>query len=884
MITTKKMSVSAMTLMMAMGTSQMSFAQDSSDTQSEDIVVATGTLIRRKAQEDRASPILTVSEADLSSIGAKNIADLTQTLTINTGSENNPDAFTQNVTTGTSNINLRGLGVQSTLVLLDGRRQVLSAATTNAGFQFVDTSSLVPLIAIENVDILKDGASATYGSDAVAGVANFTTVKNFEGVRLNGQYQIVAGEGNADEIVLQGLVGKNFKRGNITGAISYIDRSPLTTLERRLSEPADDTSALGNPGSFVGLGGPLGPLPILDPGCEAAGGIPQIIVPAAALQLPFDGGTCGFDFGDFFNLVADEERITGLVKADFDITDNIRWDGEFTYADNEAIRGNSPSFPFLLGGFVPVDHPDSIFTGPLQALAPGGSIFLGRAIGNGGDVSPNITTSETWRISTGLEGDFNENYNWRLSYTQGENNHVVATEDTLADAFVCALDGFRDAADCGDFGIAAGTFFNPFATSFTTSPNSPEVLDAIIGTAVRDLTSELRVIDAVVSGEIGDSGLAGAIGVQYRDEDYTARFDEDSNADNFGFIIGDQDFEGSQDVISIFGELNYRFWDDRVELQGALRFEDYGGEIGSTVDPKVAILFRPEENISLRGSFSTSFRAPTVYQQFGQQTALNQITDPLSGAQTFGGARTFGNEDLSPEQSTAFNVGATWEPIENLKLNLDAYSFDFTDVIIAENFQAVVNSDPTNPDLVVRNAAGSIVQVNTNFVNAASLQTNGFDYGISYEADLGFATLIPFFEGTRVTEYNLEDPQAGLVDGLGNRNFTNFGTSVPENRFNTGFNLISDGHRLDVFGRFIDGYDDDQNPGETVDSQFTLDARYSFNFAEFFDVLGDATAINVGVINAFDEDPPQVFTNGGFDSKVHDPRGRLLYAGIDLEF
>jgi len=708
---------------------------------------------------------LTVSEADLSSIGAKNIADLTQTLTINTGSENNPDAFTQNVTTGTSNINLRGLGVQSTLVLLDGRRQVLSAATTNAGFQFVDTSSLVPLIAIENVDILKDGASATYGSDAVAGVANFTTVKNFEGVRLNGQYQIVAGEGNADEIVLQGLVGKNFKRGNITGAISYIDRSPLTTLERRLSEPADDTSALGNPGSFVGLGGPLGPLPILDPGCEAAGGIPQIIVPAAALQLPFDGGTCGFDFGDFFNLVADEERITGLVKADFDITDNIRWDGEFTYADNEAIRGNSPSFPFLLGGFIPVDHPDSIFTGPLQALAPGGSIFLGRAIGNGGDVSPNITTSETWRISTGLEGDFNENYNWRLSYTQGENNHVVATEDTLADAFVCALDGFRDAADCGDFGIAAGTFFNPFATSFTTSPNSPEVLDAIIGTAVRDLTSELRVIDAVVSGEIGDSGLAGAIGVQYRDEDYTARFDENSNADNFGFIIGDQDFEGSQDVISIFGELNYRFWDDRVELQGALRFEDYGGEIGSTVDPKVAILFRPEENISLRGSFSTSFRAPTVYQQFGQQTALNQITDPLSGAQTFGGARTFGNEDLSPEQSTAFNVGATWEPIENLKLNLDAYSFDFTDVIIAENFQAVVNSDPTNPDLVVRNAAGSIVQVNTNFVNAASLQTNGFDYGISYEADLGFATLIPFFEGTRVTEYNLEDPQAGLVDG-----------------------------------------------------------------------------------------------------------------------
>jgi len=881
----KIVSVSAITLMMAMGSAQTSFAQDSTDTGAEDVVIATGTLIRRKPQADRASPVLTLGAEDISSTGAKSIADLTQTLTINTGAENNPDAFTQNATTGTTNINLRGLGVQSTLVLLDGRRQVLSAATTNSGFQFVDTSSLVPLIAISNLEILKDGASATYGSDAVAGVANFQTHQNFDGIRLNGQYQLVAGEGNQDEFILQGLVGKNFDRGNIMGAISYTDRSPLTTAERRLSRPEDDTSALGNPGSFVGLGGPLGPLPILDPGCEAAGGIPQVIVPAAALMLPFDGGTCGFDFGDFFNLVAEEEKLIGLVQADFDITDNIRWDGQFTYADNEAIRGNSPSFPFLLGGFIPPDHPDTIFAGPLAALAPGGAIFLGRAIGNGGEVSPNLTESETWRVSTGLEGDFNEDYNWRISYTQAENNHVVSTEDTVADAFVCALDGFRNAANCGGFGIAAGTFFNPFSSSFNTSPNSPEVLDTIIGTAVRDLTSELRVVDAVVSGVFGDTGFAGAIGAQYRDEDYTGEFDANSNADNFGFIIGDQDFDGSQDVISIFGELNYRALDDRLEIQGALRYEDYGGEIGSTVDPKIAVLFKAQDNVSLRGSWSTSFRAPTVYQQFGQQTALNQISDPtLNGATTFGGTRTFGNQDLSPEESEALNFGLTWEAWGGLKLDLDYYNFDFTDVIIAENFQAVVNSDPNNPDLVVRNAAGSIVQVNTNFVNASSVETAGVDYGVSYEFDFGDVTLVPFFQGTSVINYDLDDPQAGFVDGVGNRNFTNFGTSVPKHRFNTGVNLIADGHRLDIFGRFIDAYDDDQNNGQRIDNHFTFDGRYSFNFGDYFDVLGEATSVNIGVINAFDQDPPQVFTNGGFDSKIHDPRGRLLYAGFDLDF
>jgi len=347
----------------------------------DDEVIATGTLIRRQTQADRASPVVSLGEAAITSTGAKNIADLTQTLTINTGSENNPDAFTQNATTGTSNINLRGLGVQSTLVLLDGRRQVLSGAVNNGGFNFVDTASLVPLIAVENLEILKDGASATYGSDAVAGVANFMTYKNFDGVRLNGQYQFVDGTGSSDEIILQGMVGKNFDRGNIMAAVSYTDRSPLTTSEKRLSRPQDDTSALGNPGAFVPLGGPLpAGLPLIDPGCESVGGFANVLAPGSALGgLPLDGGTCGFDFGGFFNLVAEEERLTSLVRADFEIADGIRWDGQFSYADNEAVRGNSPSFPFLVGGVVPADHPNSIFAGPLAALAPGGSVFLGRA-------------------------------------------------------------------------------------------------------------------------------------------------------------------------------------------------------------------------------------------------------------------------------------------------------------------------------------------------------------------------------------------------------------------------------------------------------------------------------------------------------------------------
>ena len=635
------------------------------------------------------------------------------------------------------------------------------------------------------------------------------------------------------------------------------------------------------------VAGPAAGVPLIDPGCAAAGGFAQVAVPGAALGLPLDVGTCGFDFGEFFNLIPEEERLSAYLQADFDVTETISWRGEFSYADNESVRGNSPTFPFLQNGFVPASHPN--FLPQLAALGTPGAVFLGRAIGNGGDVSPNLTTSETWRFSTELTGDFGgSGADWRISYTQAENNFVIQTEDTLVNEFGCALAGA-----CQAIGGPAG-FFNPFSSSFTTAPNSPEILDFIIGTQERDTTSELQVFDAVVTSPIGDSDAAIAVGFQYRNEDFGAVFDANSEADNFGFLIGDQAYDGNQDVIALFSEVVVPV-SDTFEIQAALRYEDYGDGVGDTVDPKIAFLFRPADYVSVRGSFSTSFRAPSVSQQFSQQTVLGQIADPLTGGTVFAAARTFGPGSaggiasgavgLSPEQSEAFNAGVTFKPLDGLKVDIDVYNFDFSDVITAENAQAVVNFDPTNAARVQRNAAGAITQVNTNFVNAGSVETSGVDFGIRYDWDTDFGTIVPFVQGTWVFNYDLEDPQAGAIDGLSNRNFTNFGTSVPQLRFNTGFNWVKDAHRLDVFGRFIDGYADDQNDNIDIDSHFTVDARYALNIGEYFsnELIKD-TALTVGVINAFDEDPPQVFTNGGFDSKVHDPRGRLVYVGLDVTF
>jgi len=884
-------------------------------TSTDDVIIVTGSFIKKKNQSDLPSPLQTIGASNIKDIGAQNIADITQTLTINTGAQNNPDAFTQNATTGTSNINLRGLGVGSTLVLLNGKRQVLTGSPTNDGINFVDTSSLVPLIAIDRVEILKDGASALYGSDAVAGVVNFITRENFDGILFSGDYVSHQSQGNYDEFNIQGLIGKDFGRGSIMIAASYLERTALTTAERRLSRPQDDTSALGNPGAFfttaagVPVPGVPAGTPLIDPGCASAGGFP--LQASATAPPPSSGiGFCGFDFGNFFNLVPEEKRFVGMVRTEYDLTDNIRWKTEVGYANNEAVRGNSPTFPFLQLGSAVI--PSSAF-GPLQnpfnVFGDTTLLFFGRASGNGGTVSPNLTTSETWRLSSSVGGDVGTGA-WEVSLTLGSNNFVVSTEDTVTDRFQCGLSGFRSVptvpgltagTNCtntnpdlttGGLTIPApGTFFNPFSTSFSTSPNDPALLSYMIGTQVRDYKSDMAVVEGYVSQEIFDlpaGPVSIAVGGQYRDNNLSQTVDELSANDGFAFLVGGRDFSGSQDVFAVFGEASVPLaeWAD---LQLAVRYEDYGAsEGGSTTDPKIALLLRPTDTFSMRASFSTSFRAPSVFQQFGESTTLQQVVDPLNSV-AFIAVRTLapagGARPILPEESEAYNIGASWQPLPGLRLDVDYFNFDFTNVIISTSPQAILNANPNDPAIIRAPSAmgdGVILQINNDFVNASSVETSGLDFSARYDIDTSLGTISPSFNGTYVLNYDLVDPQAGAIDGEGVRNFTNFGSPTPQLRFNAGLEWSSGAHSANVFVRHIGSYLDDQNGLIDIGSDTRIDLQYSLAVNEFIN-RDKAAILTVGGRNITGEKPPQVFTNGGFDSRVHDPRGALLYFGLDLE-
>ncbi len=858
-------------------------------------IQVTGSYIRRSEQMESPSPLAVVSAEDMAATGAKSIADVTQTLTINTGAQNNPDGFTQNFTTGTTNINLRGLGLASTLVLMNNKRQVTTAVTAQDGVSFVDTSSMLPMIAIERVEVVKDGASALYGSDAVAGVVNFITRKDFDGALVSFDYQDGA-KGGYDEYTAQGLWGTTSNIGSAMLAVSFTDRQPLTTSEYRLGRPGlDAVSSLGNPGSYF-----IGATPFIDPtGCEEFGGIRNVLA-AGVGPGGADAGFCKFDFGGYANLVPDENKFNSYAQASYDLTEELTWTTEFSYARNRAQRIGSPSFPNLKFPTVPANHPDNVFGMPVA--------FFGRAIGNGApiDTSPANIESDTARFSTSLEGETDSGY-WQLSFTRATNDYQIVSLDTLTNEFQDALNGFGGPScnvSTGTAGEGVCSYYNPFATAYTTSPNDPAVVANLFGEMVIDAKSDLTVVEAFFSTELFEFGVDSAYlaaGIQYRKQSLEQDYNHNANTDQFVFTIGNPDLSGSADVYAAFAELALPFTDD-LDVQIAARYEDHGSVIGSTFDPKFAAVYRVTDTLNFRGSFSTSFRTPSVFQQQGGQTSLGSVIDPVSKSQAFVALRSSGNPELAPEESKAFNLGLSMEPIEALTIDLDYWSFDFEDVIIETNAQAIVNAsvNSPNPSSVIRAGdplTGPVVQVNTSFINASSVKTTGIDFNINYHIETSVGDFMPSLSGTYITSYDLNDPQAGDIDGAGRRNYSNFGTSTPELRYNLGLAWQGESVSANLFARYTKGYVDDENCSDdskslsgvcangyrAVDSHMTIDAQVNFDLGNVLDLNNDY-ALSIGGTNLTNEAPPIVFTDVGFDSKVHDPRGRLVYAKFMAAF
>ena len=844
-------------------------------------VLITGSYIKSTGT-DEASPVEVVNNEYIVNSGAFTVGELTAKLAVNSGSENQGDSFTSGATQGTSNVNLRGLGLSSTLVLINGRRQTIAGALANDGSVFVDTST-IPVAALERVEILKEGAATAYGSDAVAGVVNYILKKDFEGFEVNGGYQTTDSD-NQDTTEASFLAGFGNDTTNFTFAGAMMRQDPLSSADR--PETTDNAiSAAGR--SFVMLGsdtvtdgdyaGSYSPgQNVPDPNCVANGGL---LLPQAS------GARCGFAYGPRFNLVNEEEsnQLYGNITHDF--SDTLTLTAELGWTDYE-VKDNpqSPSYP------------DTTF--PVLLPGQGGSpfnvpvVWIGRPLGSEAPSPKAPRDSETYRGSLALDGAFTDNWSYNAALTYSSNDRTGSQPDTQASRLRAALAGVG-----GPNGDETFSVFDP-------TVNSPELIDYISTAQKTSRKTELLVGDFVVSGDIFEmsAGPVGfAAGLQYRDESYKAKFNDVAtqviNDDgsvtpaDMIFLGGGIPVDEDRQSYAAFAEMQIPLTDS-IELNLAARYGNL--DTDDSIDPKAALRWQVTDSVVLRASASTAFREPSLSQFNAYETSLQGLQDfnedgTPKGNPIFVRVTAAGNKDLDTETSTNYNLGAIWQPTDNFDIRLDYWRFEYDDVITIESAQGKLQNDPNGEDIIrIAGPNSQLAGVNANYINAASVDTDGLDVAATYiipTDSMGEFGLN--FTGTHFLSYEIPNADGkGTRDVAGFFNHDNFARSIPETKLNLSADWMIGNHTAAAIVYWVDEYETTRAtpPGENskIDSWTTVDLNYSYNL-EFSE---SAAVFSIGAKNVFDEEPPRVYdsVNFSYDPKHHDPRGRIYYARVKYAF
>ncbi|MEZ5560275.1 MAG: TonB-dependent receptor [Pseudomonadales bacterium] len=719
-------------------------------------IVVTGSYLKRTTA-DSPSPLSVVTKADLDELGAVDVKDVVNTLTFNSGNISQSSAFYGgDDSTGDTSINLRNLGVGSTLVLINGKRAV-ATSTDQSGNGYVDLQGWMPNIALERVEIVKDGASALYGSDAIAGVVNFITRTEFEGFELQYDYQTDDETRKATDQMVSAIFGVGNDRGNVVISGSWLNRAGLQIADRYGDFGRTGVSTFGQPGRYVALGAitpdtgsyfvPGGSTSFgaaADPDCDIA----AVDDGPQGVQGTLNG-LCIYDFSQFFNLAGEEEVLKVHSTAKYAVTDTFEVYGEASFSDNTFFRGNS-LYPDVTFAIVPATSPGLQLDAERRGIEPVPYLALQRLLG-GTTKSPfadrpvNTDTRvdrQFFRAGVGFTWDLDlGGRSWSLdaSVFRSEQNLSASTgSDTVTRNTDLAYNGLggpqcdpnTGTPGSGNLGTGSCYYYNPFGSSrydpvtgerWNTADTSPwaanpsltvaeaarlyqnpiDLYQWMAGQLQQQGETRQTVADAVFAGDLWDTdyGAVGlAIGAQVRREEATVDYDKNYNDNNYKFVYGAQDWRAKLNSYALFTELFYPI-NDWAELSLAARYENYDEINADTLDPKATLLLRPSDDLSVRLSWGTSFRVGSLQQLFGSVTSLINSSDPYSGTGglAFRPSISTGNEDLKPEDATVFNVGFSWAPtdgaLEGLSVDLDYFNYEYKDIITREQHQALINAD-----------------------------------------------------------------------------------------------------------------------------------------------------------------------------------------------
>ena len=831
-------------------------------------IVVTGTLL--KNAESDLSPVQLINENDYKNFNITNIGEISKYLNVSSGSRFQTNAL-EGVDQGMSSITLRGLDASATLLLLNSRRHTFSGTPSNNGNGYID-ANIVPEIAIEKIEILKEGATSIYGSDAIAGVINFLTFKEFEGLRVKAGKQTTTNY-NQDDNSFGILFGTKILDGKLVIGFNTLERSPLSAseidgiAELGLSGLGKTFKVLGpdivSSGLFAGAYPKVSQF-VPDPNCEENGGV-------------LDGSFCRFLYGERFNIVNDEDhqkvylnfsKETGVLKHNFHFISS-----KVNVNDNPQSP-SYPALPFLSRNIEPGEG-GSPFNVPV--------VWYGRPLGSEFKSPFSPKDIEQFNVNYSLSFLINQTTDADISITVSEHSNDHFRPDIIDSRFLAAIKG------------NGGPDGNLTWNIFDSTQNPKSLIDYVRGAEVSSKVADLISVDGIFNRKLKNLNLAYGFQLNkesldiYYDEVSRAEFDKDGKlvktADLF-FLGGGINLSKSRTSNALFLEIEKSI-QEALDLRVAARYESMKNE--SSFDPKISLKYNVADALTIRFSKGTAFSAPSMAQMYSSEINLGSVRDVNDSV--FVRQASTGNPNLKPATSTNSNIGLIFQR-NDLRISLDVWEIEYEDRVEVESAQAILSSNPFGPS-ITRNEFGDLIGVTTTYFNEDNTLVKGIDLQIQYLINLKQSDLSINLMGTNLSDFKTPSltNQNLMINRVGKFNFDTHTFSLPKKRINSFVSWNFKDLSISLNSRYLDGY-----INERAITGLGLTYGYSNQVKSFFvhDIsLNKKLFVSSGQLdlrlylsNIFDKSAPRLYDapDFSFDTRLHDPRGRILGLNVEYNF
>jgi outer membrane receptor protein involved in Fe transport len=859
-------------------------------------IVVTGSRIRR---QDLAGvgPATVVTAEQIQNTGIVNIETALQRLPANAGfAGNQTSAYWTNNGYGTAQVNLRGLGIKRTLVLLNGRRLVAGGTGANSSPDL----NMIPVVALARTDVLKDGASAIYGADAMAGVVNLVTRTDYEGLGLSVR-QGITERGDGSDLTADLLWGIRNDRGGFMAAVTYQKTSAVNMASRAPCSLAETT-----PGSLscVNSASTIGGRAVLPNGQQI--NFNQVPGGNGNFYEPYSPAKHNFNSNPFLNAVSPVERVSTAFFADYALTDGIQAFGEFLYTFRKSNQIATPGT--LRNLSIPASNPTNP-TGQNLVLAqrrlaePGARHFF--------------QETDTWQGTFGLRGKLANDWAWEVAGSFGRNTAVDGSTN------IANLERVANTLDRSKCSSTAGAAI-PCGDYLGFGDLTPQVLDYILFTSRDRGGNELGTVTADLNGDLFSlpaGAVSFATGVVYRRE--KGWRDPDPLTVLGVANVNQQDpISGSSTAKEAYLELSVPVlantaFAKALTLDGAVRYSDYN-LFGSDWNYKLSADWVVNDSIRLRGTYGTGFRIPNVPELFGGVSEGNlTTTDPCSRYTSSGNVTLIancqasgvpanytqlgttilttvgGNQSLRPESSTTWTVGTVISPrgiIPGWSLTADWFDIKIKDAIraipgstkLAVCYASQNLSHPFCSDFTRSALTGEVTYLSAQPINTGREEMNGLDLGLVYSGAVGEVKISLDLNMTYLNKYVVNPFPGGApiyFDGFigggngGYPKWRGYGVLTAEK------DGISATWSTQWIGKATDFNASAGDIGYRTPNVFYHNLQLAF-------AIDEKTRFQIGADNLFDRKAPyiQSFTDANTDTMTYDLLGRRFYAGFRTAF